>query len=306
MRANGYHGWMGMALLILLAAVPGRTADNPDGHRPTFKISVDTVFLNVSVTDPLNRSVTGLNKDDFQIYEDKVQQKICAFEEDPSPVSLGILLDTSGSMKSNNNIQSAKMALRSLMADTVPGDEFFLITFNQDAKLVKSFTEEAGDILGEGALARPSGQTAIWDAVYRGLDLMRHARNPKRALILITDGEDNSSRYSPSEVREFARESSAQIYAIGEQGDLGYGPSEIASVVQLTGGRAFFPNSLNDLDYYVSLIHDELRSQYVLGYVPSHRQHDGKWRKIKVKLDQIKGLPRLVVRSREGYYSARN
>jgi Ca-activated chloride channel family protein len=123
--------------------------------------------------------------------------------------------------------------------------------------------------------------------------------------ILITDGEDNSSRYSSSEVREFAKESDAQIYAIGEPGNLGYGPGEIQAIVHLTGGRAFFPNSLSSLDYYIDLIHAELRSQYVLGYVPKNRDHDGKWRKIRIKLDQIKGLPKLMVRAREGYYSSK-
>ena len=160
--------------------------------------------------------------------------------------------------------------------------------------------------MSEGALKQPAGRTAVWDAVYRGLDKMKAAKNEKKALILITDGEDNSSRYSSSEVQEFAKESNTQIYAIGEPGELGYGPSEIETIVRVTGGRAFFPESFNALDYYVDLIHAELRSQYVLGYVPSRKDHDGKWRKIQVKLGQPKGLPKLAVRTKEGYYSAKN
>jgi len=298
------------ALLLCITLILSSAAARPDDSRkqqaPVFKVGVETVFLNVSVTDPLNRCVTGLSKSDFRVYEDKVEQQIASFKQDESPVSIGILFDSSGSMKTNNNIQSARAALGRFLAEVNPGDEFFLIAFNQDATLVKGFTENGGTIMSEGALRQPSGQTAIWDAVYRGLDLIKTAKNAKKALILITDGEDNSSRYSPSEVREFAKESDAQIYAIGEPGELGYGPGEIQSIVQLTGGRAFFPSGLNELDYYVDLIRAELRSQYVLGYVPTHSEHDGRWRKIEVKLDQIKGLPKLSVRAREGYYSAKN
>jgi len=297
--------FLAAAISTCIAAKSGEAEKDP---RPVFKVGVDTVFLNVSVTDPLNRSVTGLTKDDFKVYEDKVQQEISAFMQESTPVSIGILLDSSASMKANNNTRASHMALRQFMTDVNPADEFFLIAFNQNATLVKGFTNNAGAILSEGALQKPSGQTAIWDAVYRGLDLMKTAKNAKKAIVLITDGEDNSSRYSPSEVREFAKESDAQIYAIGEPGELGYGPGEIQSIVQLTGGRAFFPDNLNSLDYYIDLIYSELRNQYVLGYIPTHRDHDGKWRKIQVKLDnvKIKGLPRLIVRAREGYYSSKN
>ncbi len=291
---------------ILLICIPGRTGDNRNQQRPIFKVGVDTVFLKVSVTDPLNRCVTGLSKEDFKVFEDKVEQEISTFTQESSPVSIGILLDSSASMKTNNNILSARAALRSFMSEVHPGDEFFLMTFNQDTRLVKDFTQDANAILSEGALGQPAGQTAIWDAVYRGLDKMKGAKNEKKALILITDGEDNSSRYTSSEVREFAKESDTQIYAIGEPGALGYGPAEIENIVRLTGGRAFFPENLNGLDYYIDLVNAELRNQYVLGYVPSRADHDGKWRKIQVKLDQPKGMPKLVVRTKEGYYSSKN
>jgi len=135
---------------------------------------------------------------------------------------------------------------------------------------------------------------------------MKVAKNDKKALLLITDGEDNSSRYSPSEVREFAKESDTRIYVIGEPGELGYGPDEIPAIVQLTGGRAFFPDNLNSLDCCIDLVNAELQNQYVLGYVPSHGDHDGKWRKIQVKLNGTEGWPKLIVRSREGYYSSKN
>jgi Ca-activated chloride channel family protein len=292
--------------VLVFTCTAAKAGDSRETQKPVFKVGVDTVFLKVSVTDPLNRSVTGLSKEDFKVYEDKVEQEILTFSQEPSPVSIGILLDVSGSMKTNNNIQAARAALKEVLQTVNLDDEFFLMAFNHNVTLVSDFTNNPAALLSEGALKQPSGQTAIWDAVYRGLDKMKSAKNEKKAMILITDGEDNSSRYTSLEVREFARESDAQIYAIGEPGELGYGPAEIQEIVQMTGGRAFFPNDLNSLDYYIDLIQSELRNQYVLSYVPTRKDHDGKWRKIQVKLDQLEGLPKLIVHTREGYYLSKN
>lgn len=292
-----------LTALILTAALSADSGDARRERSPVFKVGVETVFLKVSVVDRKNRFVAGLSKEDFLVFEDKIQQEISAFVQEPSPVSIGIILDVSGSMKSNNNMRGAQAALAEVLSNTYPGDEFFLIAFNSESVLVKDFTDDAQSILGE-SLMRPSGQTAVWDAVYQGLNKIKEARNEKSALILITDGEDNSSRYSVADVREYARESDDQIYVVGETGPLGYGRAEIGELARLTGGRAFFPDSLNDLEYYIDLVHDELRSQYVLGYVPSRKDREGKWRKVKVKLDQPKGSAKLVVRAREGYYSS--
>jgi Ca-activated chloride channel homolog len=293
------------AAIILICGIV-LSNENLERQKTIFKVGVDTVFLKVSVTDPLNRCVTGLSKEDFKVYEDKVEQNISMFTQESSPVSIGILLDISGSMKAHNNIEAARAALTQLLAQANPGEEFFFMTFSDDVHLVSDFTQDIAFILSQGALGPPSGRTAIWDAVYRGLDKMKEAKNEKKALILITDGEDNNSRYSSFEVSEFAKESDSQVYAIGEPGELGYGPSEIDAIVQLTGGRAFFPNDLNALDYYIDLIHSELRNQYVLGYVPARKDHDGKWRKVQIKLGQPKGLPKLIVHAREGYYSSKD
>jgi Ca-activated chloride channel homolog len=291
---------------FLLTCLSGISWDNRKILPPVFKIGVDTVFLHVSVFDGLERNVSGLSRDDFKVYEDKVEQEISTFTHDHAPLSIGILLDRSGSMKAHNNIRAAIAAIRDFMSQVQSGDEFFLIAFNQNASLVKDFTDDSSAIVNEGALLKPSGQTAIWDAVYMGLSKMKSAKNERKALILVTDGEDNSSRYTCSEVKEFAKESGTPIYAIGEPGEMGYGPAEITSIVQITGGRAFFPDTLNALDYYITLVNAELRNQYLIGYVPSHSIHDGKWRKIQVRLEELRGLPKLVVRTREGYYSPKN
>ncbi len=279
---------------------------NSAGKRPLFKVGVETVFVKVSVTDPLNRFVVGLEKDNFKLFEEKVQQSIRYFVQQAAPISVGIIFDVSGSMKANNNINSAKSAIVRFLQSANPEDEFFLITFNQMPTLVTGFTNETSAIQNQIAFRNPGGRTAVYDAVYMGLEQMKSAKNDKKALILITDGEDNSSRYTPAELREFARESDVQIYGIGEEGQLGYGRSEIQTIVSMTGGRAFFPENFNELDYYIDLIHSELRNQYVLGYVPSNKAHDGKWRKIQVKLDPPPGLPRLIVHAREGYYAPKN
>ncbi len=287
------------AAVVYLAAEDKR----PMTDRPLFKVGVETVFVSVSVTDPMNRYVVGLEKDNFKVFEEKVEQSVVHFSQQAAPISVAVVLDVSGSMKSNNNLQSARAALNRFLQSSNSEDEFCLITFNTRVSLVKPFTSETNTIESEAALMQPGGRTALYDAVYRGLEEMKKAKNEKRALILITDGEDNSSRYNMQEVREFAKESNVQIYGIGEEGKLGYGRSEIQNIVALTGGRAFFPNSFNELDYYIDLIHSELRNQYLLGYVPSNKTHDGRWRRIKIRLDAPVGLPRLLVHSREGYYA---
>ncbi len=295
----------GVVLLGGALGLRGSDASDPT-KKPLFRVGVDTVFVKVSVTDSLNRFVVGLDKDNFKVYEEKVEQNITHFVQQAAPISVGILFDCSGSMKSNNNINSAKSAIVRFLQSANPEDEFFLVTFNQMPTLVTGFTNETSAIQNDISFKNPGGRTAVYDAVYMGLEQMKGAKNEKKALILITDGEDNSSRYTSSEVREFARESDVQIYGIGEEGQLGYGRSEIQNIVAMTGGRAFFPESFNELDYYIDLIHSELRNQYVLGYVPTNKNHDGKWRKIQVKLDPPPGLPKLMIHAKEGYYAPKN
>jgi Ca-activated chloride channel homolog len=274
--------------------------------RPLFKIDVETVFVKVSVTDPLNRYVTGLEKEHFKIYEDKVEQEILHFSQQSAPISVGLIFDVSGSMKDNDNIRKAKNAIARFMQTDNPEDETFLVAFNHNTNLVHDFTNQSSSVQNDVAIQKPGGRTALYDAVYLGLDKIKRGKNEKKALILITDGEDNSSRYSAAEVREFAKESNVQIYGIGQEGKLGYGASVIQNIIGITGGRGFFPNNFNELDYYIDLIHAELRNQYVLGYRPTNQGHDGKWRRITVKLDAPQGLPKLIVHAREGYYAPRN
>jgi Ca-activated chloride channel family protein len=296
--------WLTAACLCFFYDLHGQNQRLP--REPLFKIAVENVFLRVSVIDSLNRFVTGLEKEHFKVYEDKVEQNISYFNQEPAPISVGILFDVSSSMKEHHNIRKAKNSITQFLKSGHPEDDYFLITFNEVSKLAHDYTGHSESIQNEVAFQKPGGETALYDAVYMGMDRIERGRNDKKALILITDGEDNSSRYSPSEVREFVKESDTQIYAIGHLGNLAHGRSYIQEIVDLAGGRAFFPNSFSELDYYVDLIHSELRNQYILGYEPTNKAHDGRWRRIRIKLDAPKGLPKLKIFTREGYYAPKN
>ncbi|MFB3906245.1 MAG: VWA domain-containing protein [Acidobacteriota bacterium] len=288
--------------LVFLCLVPASMwADQKPKIPPRFKVDVDTVVIRVTVTDSLNRYVVGLDKEHFKVFENKVEQTVSHFSNDKSPLSVGIILDISGSM--GDNMLSARNSVVRFLEQGDEQDEYFLIGFNHQTELLQDFTSKGTNITADVATTSASGRTALYDALYLGLEKIRQAKNDKKALIIITDGEDNSSRYTFSEVKDFAKESDAQIYVIGEKGDIGYGRGIINEIVRLTGGRAFFPSSFKQLDYYCDLIHTELRNQYVLGYSPSDKHFDGKWRKIKVRLEPPEGLPRLSVRAKEGYFA---
>lgn len=288
--------------LLFFTSQPLAAKDNPD-LPPRFRVGVDTVVVRVTVTDPLNRYVLGLDTEHFKLYDQKIEQKLTHFSNDNSPVSVGIILDMSGSM--SHHIASARKSVIRFLEQGEVEDEYFLVTFNQATALVQDFTRKSENIQGEMTITSAKGRTALYDAIYLGLEKIREAQNEKKALIIITDGEDNSSRYTFSEVKDYVKESDVQIYVIGERGELGYGRGIIAEIVRLTGGRAFFPNSFKQLDYFCDLIHTELRNQYVLGYTPSDRNFKGKWRKIKVRLDPPDGMPRLKIRAKEGYLEPR-
>lgn len=298
----GFSSWLTIVLLGLISCpvfAQGKKTPAP----PVFKIDVETAFVKVSVTDPMNRYVTGLEKEHFKVYEDNIEQSIQYFSQEAAPISVGIIFDVSASMKEDNNIRKAKNAISRFLQSGNPADEYFLVTFNHKTNLAQTFTDQSSSLQNEAAFQKAGGTTALYDAVYMGLDQIKRASREKKALIVISDGEDNSSRYSSAEIREFAKEIDVQVYAIGHIGPQGTGSGELQRIVSMTGGRAFFPNNFNELDYYIDLIHAELRSQYVLGYSPTNKAHDGKWRRIRVKLDAPQGLPKLILHAREGYYA---
>jgi Ca-activated chloride channel homolog len=274
------------------------------------KADVDLALVNVTVTDPYNRLVTGLEPDNFRVFEDNIEQEIVTFSSEDVPISIGVILDFSGSMA--NKVDKAREAALEFFKTANPQDEFFLVSFNERAELTSAFTNSVEDLQSRMMLTAPKGRTALLDAIYLGLSQMRGAHNAKRALLILSDGGDNHSRYNENDIKRLVKEADTQLYAIGIYDPLGYrnrtpeelnGPSLLAEVTELTGGRVFAVEHLNDLPDIASKIGMELRNQYVLGYRPSNHVHDARWRKIKIKLRAPKGLPPLSVYSKTGYYA---
>jgi len=276
-------------------------------HTKAMKVDVNLVLVPVTITDPMNRLVTGLDRENFTVYEGKDQQEIKHFSSEDAPVSLGVIFDMSGSMSSK--IERAREAVVEFFKTANPQDEFFMITFADKPEEISDFTQSVEDIQGKLVYTIPKGRTALLDAIYLGVSKMRQAKFPKKALLIISDGGDNHSRYTEGEIKSLVKEADVLIYAIGiydhyfPTEEERMGPQLLADVTELTGGRAFTIDNPNDLADVATKIGIELRNQYVLGYRPKNPVHDGKWRKIKVKLIPPKGLPPLRVYAKTGYYA---
>jgi Ca-activated chloride channel family protein len=251
--------------------------------------------------------VTGLDKDNFHIFEDGVQQEITHFSSEDVPISIGVIFDMSGSMSSK--IERAREAVIEFFKTANPQDEFFMIAFADKPEEVSDFTSSVEDIQGKLVYTVPKGRTALLDGIYLGVSKMRQAKYPKKALLIISDGGDNHSRYTEGEIKSTVREADVMIYAIGiydhnlPTPEEVAGPGLLSDITEITGGRAFTIDNPNDLGDVATKIGIELRNQYVLGYRPKNPGHDGKWRKIKVKLIPPKGLPPLRVFAKTGYYA---
>ena len=277
-----------------------KPATDDDGK--TFRIPTEVVTLTVTVTDPYNRLVTGLDKKNFEIFEDKVRQSIGFFSEDDAPVSLGIIFDVSGSMK--GKLDRARDALKAFIETSHRDDDFFLVGFNQRANLLAEFTDGTS-LVNKLTLVDPRGQTALYDAAYLGVEKVKQGRHQKRAVLLISDGQDNSSRYTYSELRKLLKEANVQIYSIGIVefgGGAGsgldvQGQGILEEIAQVTGGKAFFPRSPAELEDAVTRIALELRHQYSIGYEPTNVDRNGQWRKIKVSVKPPRGFNHLSVRA---------
>lgn len=286
----------------------GRTVQALDDVlEQTLQVDVDLVLINATVTDNINRFVTSLEKDHFRLYEDRVEQQIQYFSSEDVPLSLGIIFDVSGSMKEKASI--ARDAAATFLRTGSPDDEHFLLAFNSSPEVLQDFTNDISNLQNQLIFTETKGMTALYDAVYLGLEKLGDGVNTKKALLLITDGEDNHSRYTFSNVREFVKESDVQIYAVGiadsYSSQLAMGRAGRANVDELaetTGGRAFFPNSVFELEDITQKIAVELKNQYVLGYQSSNRNTNGEWRDVEVDVEPPRGLPRLTVRAKRGYY----
>jgi Ca-activated chloride channel family protein len=274
------------------------------------KVDVNLTLVNVTVTDPLDRFVTGLEKEHFRVFEDGVEQEILSLSSEDLPVSIGLVFDMSGSM--SDKVRKAREAAVEFMRTANPLDQFFLVSFNDRAELTSGFTSSADELQNRMMFTSARGRTALLDAIYLGLSQMRGAHNGKRALLIISDGGDNHSRYSERDVKKYLKEADCQLYAIGIFDSIDIrsrtieeleGPSLLSEMTEMTGGRVFPVGNLSELPDIAAKIGMELRNQYVLGYKSANPQQNGAWRKIKVKLRPPKGLPPLKVYGKSGYYA---
>jgi len=292
-------------------STPGPTPDPNNTQRiqrgKPLKSQVDITLVNVTVTDPYGRLVTGLEQDSFRVFEDNVEQEVVRFSSEDVPISIGVIFDMSGSMA--DKIDKSRLAAVQFFRTANPQDEFFLVDFNDRAQLASPFTASVDELQNRLMFTSAHGATALYDGIYLGLSQMKGAHNAKKALLIISDGGDNHSRYTQGDVRSFVKEADVQIYAIGLYTPGGgptpeeqQGPALLTDLTTMTGGRTFAVRQVGELPDIASKISMELRNQYVIGYRPTDKAHDGKWRKIKVKLHPPKGLPPLTVFAKSGYF----
>ncbi len=296
---------------VAIESRKGTTATHTVASRPVdLRVNKTVVLINVTVTDPLNRFVTGLEKEHFRVFEDKVEQEITQFSSEDAPISIGLVFDTSGSMGSK--LQKSRQAAAEFFKTANPSDEFFLVQFNDRPELAVPFTPDTDKIQSALTFTQSKGRTALLDSVYLAMHEMKKAHNPRKALLIISDGGDNSSRYTETEIKSAVREADVQIFAIGifeamasrgRTPEEASGPGLLNELAEQTGGREYPVENVAELPDIAAKIGIALRNEYILGYSPKNRERDGKYRRVQVKLNQPRGLPPLKAYFRLGYYA---
>ncbi len=281
-----------------------------DSQPVPLRVETTLVVIPVTVTDASNRFVLGLEKQNFAVFENGAEQKVKQFADEDAPLSVGVLVDTSGSMGSK--LEISRQAVAEFLKTMNEQDEAFLIDFSDRAELAVGFTRHPEDIKDKLTSIDSQGLTALLDAVSMGIRQMKKARNPRKALLIISDGGDNNSRYTAEEIKNLVREADVQIYSMGVFEPFSYlglsaaelsGPKLLAQISEQTGGRAFPARSSSALPGIARRIGIELRNQYVLAYSPSNQEKDGQYRKVEVRLKTPEGLSGLKARWRLGYYA---
>jgi len=284
--------------------------ENNASREASLRVDTTLVQINVTVIDPIERFVTGIEKEYFRVFEDKVEQTIAQLSSEDAPLSIGLVFDTSSSMGSK--LQKSRQAVGHFLRTANPEDEFFLVQFNDRPELVVPFTRDTEEIQNRLTFTQSKGSTALLDGVYLAMHQMKKASNPRKAILIISDGGDNNSRYTEREIKNTVREGDVQIYGIGIFESLELrartyeelmGPNLLNEIAGFTGGRAYTVDDLNELADIATKIGIELRNQYVLYYSPKNQVRDGKYRHVTVKLTQPRGLPSLKAFYRLGYYA---
>lgn len=312
-KHTSLHAALLFIALLFSGSAMGNQSQNdpkaPESAQQPLQLSTELVSLDVAVFDGLGRGVLGLTRDDFEVYEDNVKQEITMFSAGDSPLVVGILLDTSGSMGRDEKLNRARAAALHFVQASLPDDEFFIVNFSSTAEVALEFSSDQA--AAEAALsgAKAHGRTSLNDAVYLALQKFRDYKTARRKVILlISDGEDTSSRHSVREITKLAKESEVQVYGVGICGmDLTLSAQNtIRTLADITGGSSFLTMDTSRLVGICNWIAADLHRHYHLGYESTNRARDGKWRKIKVKLTTRDTRSSAVVRTRQGYYAPRD
>ena len=272
------------------------------------KKDVNLVLVPVTITDPLNQVVPGLEKENFVLMENKQPQQIRYFSTEDAPISVGVIFDVSASM--SDKMDKARKAIVEFFRTANSQDEFFIVTFSERPQLLVDFTSSLEEIENRLEYAEPAGPTSLLDAIYLGIQHMHRARYERKALLIISDGGDNHSRYTQDEIVSMVRESDVQIFGMGifarhqTTPEEAQGPLLLGAISGATGGQTYFIGSPKELPDAATKISIALRNQYLIGYRPADLKRDGKWRKIKVKVKPPEGSPSLHVYAKSGYYAS--
>jgi len=300
-----FHGQGPIQPLPKVGTKPKPTPKQDDEVPANIKVDSTLVLVPVEVSDALNRPVSGLEKENFHVFDDKVEQKIVSFAMEDDPIAVGLVFDVSGSME--REIPAARQAATTFFKTANPEDEFCLVALASEAKLVVPLTSTPGDIGSQLLFTKPGGSTALLDGIYLALNEVRKSTKLRKALVIISDGGDNNSRYTEAEVRSAIRETDTLIYAIGVFGNgagSNYSDQEVlTTMAKESGGRLFPTNGMPVGDFADKIITD-LRNRYVLGYSPTNPSKDGRYHRLEVKLSPPKGLPKLNAHWKTGYYAA--
>jgi Ca-activated chloride channel homolog len=303
------------SLIVLLVSTTAISAQEREQQDKSYTVSVDVqlVQLPVSVVDKDGHPVTGLQKENFQVFEDGLQQEISLFNHEDIPLSVGLVIDNSGSMR--NKRERVNSAALTFARESNPEDETFIVNFDDAAYLEQDYTSKIDDLVKALSYLDTRGETAIYDAVYLSAEHLNRAKRDKKSLLLVTDGEDNKSQYSLQKVVAKLRESKVTVYAIGllEDENAGGGVFRKSSsrkaretlekFARTTGGAAYFPRSVDEVEELCRRIARDLRNQYTLGYRPSNTKLNGSWRGITVRLNPPRNISKVSVRAKEGYYA---
>ncbi len=296
-----------MAIVVFLASAFGQHAQKPRDAVPAGRLRIDTTLVQVpvEVSDLLNRPVSGLEKQNFHVFDDKVEQKISTFAMEDDPIAVALVFDISGSMESD--LRDMRHAASQFFKTSNPGDQFCLVELSSYAQVAVPLTENAADVDNKLMFSQGGGSTALLDGIYLGLNEVKKSKNPRKALVIISDGGENHSRYTPGEVKNAIQESDVLIYAVGTFGNgMGSNYSDqslLQNLTETTGGR-MFPGVGMSLGDFADKIVVDLRNRYLLGYTPTDPARDGRFHHITVKLDPPKGLPKIQAHWRRGYYAA--